>query len=205
MRGMGFTAWFYDSFLALGERRGMAAQRAELLAQARGRVLEIGAGTGLNLPHYPQHLDELVLTEPQSAMAAGLHKRIAGLARPVTVVEAGAQELPFPDASFDTVVSTLVLCTVPDADAAITEIRRVLKPGGRFLFIEHVLADGERLARWQHRLAPAWKVFGDGCNCNRETIAMLESGMRLGDTRVARWSGMPSIVHPLVVGEASPA
>jgi ubiquinone/menaquinone biosynthesis C-methylase UbiE len=199
---MAFKSWFYDAFLALGERRGMAARRAALLAQAEGRVLEIGAGTGLNLAHYPASVGALVLTEPDAAIAKRLHARAAASGLPVSVVEAGAQELPFPDASFDTVVSTMVLCTVPDADAAIDEIRRVLAPDGKLLFIEHVLADDPRLARWQHRLRAPWSCIGEGCQCNRETTRALAQRMRLGATETATWSGMPRVVHPLVIGEA---
>src|SRR3954469_9228356 len=115
---MSFNAFIYDLTLALGERRGMAARRRDLLASARGRVLELGAGTGLNLRHYPDGVD-LVLSEPDPAMRARL-KRRAGSAVPV--VDAGAERLPFPDDSFDTVVSTLVLCTVADPDAALAEV-----------------------------------------------------------------------------------
>src|SRR5215470_7784716 len=121
-RRMSFNALIYDASLAIGERRGMAARRGELLASARGRVLELGAGTGLNLRHYPDGV-ELVVSEPDPAMRARL-KRRAGTA--VRVVDAGAESLPFPDDSFDTVVSTLVLCTVADPDAALAEVRRVL-------------------------------------------------------------------------------
>ena len=202
MAAMSFTSWFYDSFLSLGERRGMAARRAHLLRDARGRVLEIGAGTGLNLAHYPADLDELVLTEPVAAMASGLHRRVAALRPEASVVEASADALPFGDAHFDTVVSTLVLCTVPDTQAAVAEIRRVLRPGGRLLFIEHVLAESPRLARWQRRLAPAWRVFGDGCNCDRDTIALLQRTMPVEISGEACWAGMPHLVHPLVIGEA---
>ena len=201
---MALKSWFYDSFLALGERRGMAARRADLLSRAEGRVLEIGAGTGLNLEHYPHTIERLVLTEPDRAMAKGLHRRTAAAALPVEVVETGAEALPFADASFDTVVSTMVLCTVPDHEAAIEEIRRVLQPEGRLLFIEHVLADGERLAGWQRRLRAPWACFGEGCQCDRDTHRVLERRMRLGDTRTDTWSGMPALVHPLVIGEARP-
>ena len=146
-------AWIYDPFLALGERRGMASRRRALLALARGRVLELGAGTGLNLAHYPAAVGELVLTEPDSAMCARLARRVARSGRDATVVAARAEALPFRDGAFDTVVSTLVLCTVEDPVAAVREVRRVLAPGGRLLFAEHVRASAPRLARW-HRVAP---------------------------------------------------
>ena len=196
-------ARLYDPFLALGERRGMAARRAALLAWAHGRVLEIGAGTGLNLAHYPADLDELVLTEPEPRMRARLQRRLAKSGRTVTVLAAPAETLPFADGTFDTVVSTLVLCTVADAPAALRELRRVLAPGGRLLFIEHVRGD-TRLARGQDRLAGPWRAFAQGCRCNQETLTLLErQGLRVVDLARADWRGMPSLVRPLVIGEAA--
>src|ERR1051325_7713557 len=152
-RRMSFNAFIYDASLALSERRGMAARRGELLASARGRVLELGAGTGLNLRHYPDGVD-LVVSEPDPEMRARLQKRAAGRA---PAVAAGAEDVPLPDASVDTVVSTLVLCTVADPDAALAEVRRVLAPGGRLLLIEHVRAEEEGSARWQDRLHGPWR------------------------------------------------
>jgi SAM-dependent methyltransferase len=197
-----FTSLIYDPFLALGERRGMAARRRALLSSARGRVLELGAGTGLNLSHYPA-VAELVLTEPDHAMRGRLARRVAKSRRPARVVAAGAEALPFADASFDTVVSTLVLCTVQDLDAALAEVRRVLAPGGRLLLIEHVRASSSRLERWQDRLAGPWGAFADGCRCNQPTVERLEAaGLRV-DLQPDRWRGMPALVAPLVVGTAA--
>lgn len=204
--GERFSGLIYDPFLRLGERCGMRDRRRELLAAAQGRVLEIGAGTGLNLPHYPDGLDELVVTEPVAGMRARLERRAARAGIEARIVAAGADELPFADDSFDTVVSTMVLCTVPDADAAIAEIRRVLRPGGRLLFIEHVVAESARLARWQHRLAAPWAAFADGCRCNRDTVGHLRAGgLRPLGVRQDAWKGMPRIVAPLVVGQAEGA
>src|SRR5689334_5910296 len=122
-------AAIYDPFLAAGERQGMAARRAALLSRARGEVLEVGAGTGLNVGHYPDAVTRLVLTEPVAPMARRLRSRAAR--RPGTeVVQARAEDLPVPSASVDTVVSTMVLCTVEDVDAALAEVVRVLRPGG---------------------------------------------------------------------------
>ena len=194
-------ARMYDPFLALAERRGMASRRRELLAGARGRVLELGAGTGLNLEHYPAELDELVLTEPEPAMRARLERRLARSGREATIVAAGAEALPFADGAFDTVVSTLVLCTVRDPDAAVREVRRVLAPGGRLLFAEHVRAASSRLSRWQDRLAGPWAAFAQGCRCNVPTDALLASELRLRSVERARWRGMPALVHPLILGE----
>ena len=199
------NARFYDVFLALSERRGMRTRRRALLAGAHGRVLEIGAGTGLNIDHYPAAVDELVLTEPEPGMCWRLQQRAVASGRDATVVQAGAEDLPFADGSFDAVVSTMVLCTVPDPAAAMAEIRRLLRPGGRLLFIEHVRADDEpRLARWQDRLEAPWRVFGEGCRCNQPTLRLLdEAGLRPTRLGHDRWRGMPRIVAPLVMGEAA--
>jgi ubiquinone/menaquinone biosynthesis C-methylase UbiE len=200
--GSRFTAEIYDAFLALGERRGMRATRRGLLAGARGRVLEIGAGTGLNLSHYPDAIDELVLAEPSAPMADRLEARRAKLGRRAHIVAAPAEALPFGDGSFDTVVSTLVLCTVQDPDAALAEVRRVLRPGGRLLFCEHVRSDTPRLSRWQDRLADTWAAVADGCRCNRETLDTISSHMRITTVDRLIWRGMPPVVHPVIVGEA---
>ena len=199
-----FSARIYDPFVWLGERRGMAHRRRELLAAARGRVLEIGAGTGLNVPHYPPGVDELILTEPVASMARRLERRAAKREGNMPrVVVASAQCLPFPDDSFDAVVSTLVLCTVPEPDRALAEIRRVLKPGGLLLFIEHVRSDSERWGRWQDRLARPWAAFASGCRCNRNTLDLLDaSGIPVSELDRHKWKGMPRLVRPLAIGSA---
>jgi ubiquinone/menaquinone biosynthesis C-methylase UbiE len=199
-------AQIYDPFLALGERRGMAPRRRALLASARGRVLELGAGTGLNLAHYPAEIGELVVTEPEPAMRARLERRVARSGRDATVVAAPAEALSFADGAFDTVVSTLVLCTVQDPVAAVQEVRRVLAPGGRLLFIEHVCSTTPRLARWQHRLAGPWRAFAQGCRSDQATLELLERAqLRIDRVASGRWSGMPPLVQPLVIGHASAA
>jgi ubiquinone/menaquinone biosynthesis C-methylase UbiE len=197
-------ARIYDPFLALGERRGMAAHRRALLASAGGRVLELGAGTGLNLAHYPAALDELVLTEPDAAMRARLARRVARAGGAATVVAAPAEAMPFADGRFDTVVSTFVLCTAADPRAALRETRRVLAPGGRLLFAEHVRAESPRSARRQDRLAGAWRAFAQGCRCNQATLELLEhEGLRLDRLQRAHWRGMPALVQPLAIGVAA--
>ena len=197
-----FVATIYDPFLALGERRGMHERRRRLLGRARGTVLEIGAGTGLNLAHYPDDLEELVLSEPIDPMARRLELRLHRSGVRGSVLRAGAEALPVATDSIDTVVSTMVLCTVPDPEAALDEIRRVLRPDGRLLFCEHVRSDSNRRSRWQERLAGPWKAFADGCRCNQETLGMIERTLRIERLERAEWRGMPGLVRPLIVGEA---
>lgn len=197
-----FSATLYDPILWLGERRGMAERRRRLLRRASGAVLEIGAGTGLNLSHYDEP-ERLVLTEPEPEMAARLRRRADALGCEVEVHEAGAEALPFGDEEFDTAISTLVLCTVPDPAAALAELRRVLRPDGALLFIEHVRADTPRLAAWQDRLRAPWAALADGCQCNRRTLETIQSaGFELRELDRDRWRGMAPLVWPLVSGVA---
>ena len=156
----GVFARFYDRAFARVEERGLRDARRRLLSGLSGRVLEVGAGTGLNLAHYPEGVTELVITEPEEAMARRLEaKPEAARAR---VVRASADALPFPDGHFDGVACTLVLCTVPDPAAALREIRRVLKPGGRFAFLEHVRSEDPKWARRQDRINRLWRAFNLG-------------------------------------------
>ena len=164
-------AALYDRLSGAAERAWMGGRRARLLAGARGAVLEIGGGTGANLPHY-RGVERVVISEPDPYMRERLRPKLGDARVPVEISEAGAETLPFPDGSFDTVVSTLVLCTVPDQGAAIEEIRRVLRPGGRLLFIEHVRAGGS-VARLQDRIEPLWGLLFAGCHPNRDTVAAI--------------------------------
>jgi SAM-dependent methyltransferase len=200
--GERLSAALYEPVLWLGERRGMRERRARLLAPLSGGVVEIGAGTGLNLRHYPATVADLVLTEPDPGMAARLRRRLEEARPPTRVVEAAADALPIDDDSVDAVVSTMVLCTVPEPQAAIAEIARVLAPGGRLVFCEHVLADSERLARWQRRLAGPWQAFAEGCRCDRPTHELIAESLRIERLERATWRGMPPLVQPLAFGEA---
>lgn len=205
-RGSWFSTLTYDPFFWRGERSGMADRRRQLLTAARGRVLELGAGTGLNLPHYPQELDRLVLAEPEPHMAKRLERRLESLRRAAEVVRAPAEALPFADDTFDVVVSTMVLCTVEDPKRSLAEVRRVLRPAGSFLFIEHVRSDEAKRARWQDRLRGPWESFGDGCRCNQPTLDILrDEGFAISAIDRAQWRRMPPILQPLIYGQASPA
>jgi ubiquinone/menaquinone biosynthesis C-methylase UbiE len=197
-----FSARIYEPFLWLGERLGMRQRRRDLLSAATGRVLEIGAGTGLNLAFYPETVDEIVLAEPGANMARRIDATRRRGSAPVSVVRAPAEALPFADDSFDTVVSTMVLCTVADPERAVAEAARVLRPGGRLLFCEHVTAESPRLRRWQQRLAEPWASFADGCRCDRATLETIRAKLRIESVRNGRWRGMPAIVGPLVYGAA---
>jgi SAM-dependent methyltransferase len=196
-------AALYDPFLWVGERAGMRRYRHDLLTLARGRTLEIGSGTGLNLVAYPDDLDGLVLAEPDPSMRKRLDGAVRRSERTAQVIDAGAEQLPFGDATIDTVVSTLVLCTVDAPDLALHEIERVLRPDGQLLFIEHVRSDSPPLARWQDRLAKPWQRSAEGCRCNRATLELMDAcGFRL-DMHPAAWRAMPPIIRPLVVGRAT--
>ena len=200
--GRGFSA-LYDRCFKASEEAGLREMRRELLARARGRVLELGAGTGLNLDLYPSSVEDLVLSEPDPHMIRQLRKRAGESPRQVEVVEAPAEMLPFDDGSFDTVLVTLVLCTVPDPAATLREVRRVLRPDGQFLFLEHVRSHDPRLARWQDRLEKPWRFLGDGCHCNRDTVATIAAaGFDVGEAGGGELPKAPPIVRPLARGTA---
>ncbi|HEU4461155.1 MAG TPA: methyltransferase domain-containing protein [Solirubrobacterales bacterium] len=201
--GRMFSA-LYDRAFEATEEAGLREMRRELLKQARGRVLELGSGTGLNLELYPHEgLDSLVLTEPDPHMAKQLRTRAKELCPGAELLEVGAEELPFDDDSFDTVVVTLVLCTVPDQPAALREISRVLDPAGQLLFLEHVRSPEPGLAKWQDRLEKPWRFLGDGCHCNRDTESSLEAaGFQLSDIEHPELPKAPPIVRPMAKGSA---
>ena len=196
-------ALLYDPFLWLGELAGVRRQRSALLANARGRVVELGAGTGLNIAHYPDAIADLVLTEPDAAMRRRLARRLQRHGRVAELVDAPAERLPLADASVDTVVSTLVLCTVSDPDRALREIARVLRPDGQLLFIEHVRAKSRFLAACQDSLLQPWRRFAAGCRCNRRTVELMRANGFGVDADDAVWRAMPPIVRPLMVGRAT--
>ncbi len=197
-------AAFYDRILKSSQTAGLADTRREALREARGEVLEIGAGTGLNLAAYPREgITRLVLTEPNAAMGRHIEDKRAIAPLPFELVEAPGERLPFDDASFDTVVGTLVLCEPGDPGAVVAEVARVLRPGGRYLFVEHVRSEDPRLARSQDRWAPVWRTVSGGCNCNRRTLATIEkAGLDVERKRLGEFPKSPKITRPLLVGSA---
>jgi ubiquinone/menaquinone biosynthesis C-methylase UbiE len=196
-------AFVYDSLLWLGEIAGMRSRRRTLLGDARGRVVEIGAGTGLNAAQYPDGISELILTEPDASMRRRLERRLRRNGKVARIVDAPAERLPLDDGSVDTVVSTLVLCTVEDPERTLSEIARVLRPDGQFLFVEHVRANSRLLARCQDFLFRPWRAFAGGCCCNRRTVEMMRAFGFSVDAIDAVWRGMPAIVQPIVIGRAT--
>jgi ubiquinone/menaquinone biosynthesis C-methylase UbiE len=204
--GARIFAALYDRMMAEAEKAGLAEQRRSLLAGAAGRVLEIGCGTGANLPFYGEAVTGLVLTEPEEPMARRLERKLAGYRIPATVSRAPAERLPLDAGSFDCAVATLVLCTVADPARALEEIRRVLKPGGKLLFLEHVRSEDPKLARWQDRLRRPWSWIGCGCQPNRRTVeAIRAAGFSITSLRNERFAKAVPLVRPLAIGAATRA
>jgi ubiquinone/menaquinone biosynthesis C-methylase UbiE len=199
-------ARFYDRLTAGSERAGLGEMRRELLASASGRVLELGSGTGHNLQYYTDAVTELVMTEPEPNMARRLRERVASEPNAVgklSVVEISAEGLPFEDLSFDVVVATLVLCTIPDPLRALAEARRVLVEGGRLLYLEHVRSNRPGLARWQDRLERPWGFFAGGCHPNRDTGQLLaDAGFWIDSLEDLKLPKAPPIARPMIRGVA---
>jgi ubiquinone/menaquinone biosynthesis C-methylase UbiE len=197
-----FFAATYDRLSRKNEELGVRALRQSLLGDARGSVLEIGGGTGANLPFYEGEVESLVVTEPEPAMLRRLQRKAREQAPLAKILRAPAEDLPFEDSSFDTVVSTLVLCGVDDQQRALREIRRVLKPGGRLLFLEHVRSDDPKFARFQDRINWLNRFMVD-CDCNRPTLSTIE-GANFTVSRIehATMPKAPKFVRPLIVGTA---
>lgn len=206
---MSIISWLwskiYDKNLKDAEERCLREWRASLLLHSSQVVLEIGCGTGLNLEHYPLHIEKLILAEPDKHMRQRLHEKLNGVATyPVEVLDCAAETLALPDASCDVVVSTLVLCTVKNQEKALAEIYRVLKPQGRFLFIEHIAAENnpKRLS-WQKKLEPLWKYLTCGCHITRRTEAAIkQAGFSFTEISQQSMRGVPPIVRPSIRGIA---
>lgn len=196
-----FASW-YPAMMGRIDRKGQAALRHEQLVAAHGRVLEIGAGSGLSLPHYPADLDELVLLEPNPAFHRALRSAAGRLPFPTCVIAADAHHLPFSDGHFDTVTASLVLCSVEDPAAMLAEIHRVLAPGGRFLFHEHVRGGPVR-GPVQDLLTPLQRRLADGCRPNRDFVAALAgSPLHLVTIHHHRMPTRVPTLVPLVLGTA---
>jgi ubiquinone/menaquinone biosynthesis C-methylase UbiE len=196
-------AAMYDRMIAATEKDGLRDHRVALIGAAEGDVLEIGGGTGANLPFYGDAVSSLTITEPEQPMVKRLEKRLAESTLDATLLRAPAEDLPFPDASFDVAVSTLVLCTVDDQPRALRELRRVLRPGGKLLFIEHVRSDDPKLARLQDRFMPLNARIGHGCHCNRSTVDSLrKAGFDVTRLEHDELKHAPPFLRPLVVGVA---
>lgn len=171
MRGVEQIPWLYDAFAALSDWRGLRRWRRWLVGGARGRALDLGCGTGRNLPHYAASVS-LIGVDP----AADVLRRARQRAPRACLVQARAEELPFRAGAFDTVVSGLVFCSVADPRRGLAEIRRVLSPGGELRMMEHVRSPVPWRARWEDRIQPLWTRFTGGCHPNRDTEATVAAG-----------------------------
>jgi ubiquinone/menaquinone biosynthesis C-methylase UbiE len=183
-------ARMYERTSAESERRGNAELRDRLLAGLSGRVIEVGAGNGLNLGHYPGTVAEVVAVEPDDYLRRLAEGAATQAAVPVTVAAGHATALPVEDASFDAAVASLVLCSVADVPVALAELRRVLKPAGELRFFEHVRSDNRWLGMLQDGLSPIWSRAGGGCHLNRDTAAALRTA-GFDITRIERFPHAP--------------
>lgn len=197
-------AFFYDWVLSPAEDACLGNWRKELLKDTHGSVLEIGAGTGLNLEHYPGSLSSLIVSEPDQHMRMQLEKKILARKTIAQVSTGKAEEINAKNESFDFVVATLVCCSVTDLDRVLSEIKRVLKPGGHFIFLEHVAAPaGSRRRRWQNIINPVWKRLAGNCHLNRETeSAILAAGFKIQGIRRESMRKAIPVVRPTIRGIA---
>ncbi|MGH3908571.1 MAG: class I SAM-dependent methyltransferase [Pseudonocardiaceae bacterium] len=168
-------ARMYERISAESEQRGTAEQRDLVLAGLSGRVIEVGAGNGLNFAHYPETVTEVVAVEPEDRLRALAERAAAQAQVPVRVVSGHAGALPAEDGTFDAAVASLVLCSVADVPAALAEIRRVLRPGGKLRFFEHVRSTNPLLGLLQDALTPLWSRAGGGCHLNRDTAESIRA------------------------------
>ncbi|MFS8804423.1 class I SAM-dependent methyltransferase [Synechococcus sp. R55.6] len=191
--------------LALSGER-IERYRRQLLAHVQGSVLEIGFGTGLNLSCYPEHIRKITGVDPNPGMGSLARRRIASSPIAVDWQVADAQELPFPSQSFDSVVSTWTLCSIPNVAKALGEIRRVLRAGGKLFFLEHGLSEDPQVQRWQNRLNPLQKVIADGCNLNRDMARLIrEAGFRFEQLERFYMPDQPRFIGYTYQGIALPA
>ena len=193
----------YDRMMGRAEKAGLGELRQNVIADAGGDVLEIGAGTGANLRLYGPAVKSLTVTEPEPPMLRRLEQKVAEQSPATKVLRAPAEDLPFNDDSFDTVVSTLVLCGVDDQPRALREARRVLRPGGRLIFLEHVRSEDDGLARWQDRFNGVNR-FMVGCECNRPTLDTIRAaGFDVTRVEHGELPKAPPFTRPLIYGSAT--
>ncbi len=189
--------------LMIGNDEDVKALRTRALADTNGRVLELGFGTGLNLGHYPPDVKRIIAVDPNPGMAELARERMASAGIEVEHHQITAEKLPFDTASFDSVVCTLTLCSIPDVAASLAEVHRVLKPGGQFLFCEHGLHPEPRISKWQNRLNPVWKKVFDGCHINRDIARLVQSaGLALGPVEHPVLKSMPKFAGYFYLGRA---
>jgi ubiquinone/menaquinone biosynthesis C-methylase UbiE len=155
-------------------QQNLAAYRSRVVPAAEGRVLEIGIGSGLNLPFYSAKMEHVIGLEPSPKLLSMAQRAARSVMGPVEFVEGSAEAIPLEDGSIDTVVTTWTLCSIPDAPGSLGEMRRVLKPGGRLLFVEHGRSPDPSVRRWQDLLTPVWKRIGGGCHLNRAIGTLIE-------------------------------
>jgi ubiquinone/menaquinone biosynthesis C-methylase UbiE len=180
--------------------------RQRTLSRASGRILEIGFGTGMNLQHYPAGVERIEAIDPDADLDRFSSRRIAASNIAVDFHHLDAEHLPFEAHTFDTIVCTLTLCSIPDAGHALAEVRRVLKRGGRFLFLEHGLAPEPGIARWQRRLTPLQQRLGGGCHLDRDTERLVAaSGMHLAQADHYYLRGVPRFAGYMTEGYATKA
>jgi ubiquinone/menaquinone biosynthesis C-methylase UbiE len=198
-------AKYYDYMLRDAEEKCLQDWRKTLLQDLSGDVIELGCGTGANLAFYPQTINRLVLTEPNPHMRSQLSVKLIDYTHlSASTLDCSAELIPFPDASFDVVVSTLLLCSVKNPQQALSEIHRVLRPHGKLLFIEHVAASNNPVRlKWQRCIEPVWKMFQCGCHLTRDTEKnILQAGFTLQKITRQSMRGVPAIARPAIWGEA---
>lgn len=205
---MGLYSWLlaqsYDRAMRKTEQLCLNQWRSELLALATGDLLEIGTGTGTNLAHYPPQLTKITLSEPDSQMRRKLQKKLSSpTVRNIHLADWPAERIEQPDQSFDTIVCSLVLCSVNNQQLALKEVFRLLRPGGQLLFLEHVIATNTKTIRWQKRLEPIWRHCSGNCHLTRDTLNTIKAcGLEIEALTEADILGAPAILRRTIRGRA---
>ena len=194
----------YDYAMRSTEKKCLHSWRKDLLSQASGDLLEIGAGTGVNLPHYPEAVRRIVLSEPDAQMRKHLQRKtIKKQTDNLDITHWGAESIEMPDASFDTIVSTLVLCSVSSPEISLKEIYRLLRPNGVFLFLEHIISNHPPTLTWQRRIEPFWSFCAGNCRLTRDTASTINTvGLNIEQLTEAPMTGAPAFVRRTIRGVA---